>query len=398
MSSGAQPAPCSLWSAWNDLFERTGSTRAIAVLRILVGPIVIVHLWPFLEQAQSGLYFADAFFVPFFDWWPVLNVGVYRALIWLAIASSVAMSLGLGTRLACAYTFFFVSFNVLSNQLFFHHNRAFLMSILFGLALIPCGATLSIDAWLAARRGRPLADAMPLWRLYLVRCLACTPYLASGASKLIDPAWWGGVVMYDRLLRFRHIAEQKGVPSELIDIIAVPEFHAVFWKFVVLTELFIGIGYWFGRTRVGAMYMALGFHVLIEITSRVSVFSYLGICATLIWVVPQTRDRIVYLRLDTPGGRRWVRVIQALDWLARFDIRPQQAPASANEKRKKIEWVVDDRSGRIEGAAARRVLLSRLPIFMPLVAPWLLLSEHRRSRRASTDAPLADTTARISQR
>ncbi len=343
-----------------DLFERVVSVRSIAVLRILVGPIVIVHLWLFLAAATPERYFADGFYVPFFEWWPVLELGTYRALLLGAMVTAVTMSLGLATRFSTGYTFAFVSFNVLSNQIFFHHNRAFLMSILFGLTLIPCGRVLSVDGWIANKRGAPLQDETPLWRIVLLRVLVCTPYIASGTSKLIDPDWWGGAVMRDRILRFRHVAEHKGVPTELIDPIASVEFNAVFWKFIVLTELFIGLGYWFGRTRVAAMFMALSFHVIIEITSTVSVFSYLGICATLVWVTPAVRERMVWAPAKVARRIRW------LDWLARFDIRDG-------------DLKVRDRDGtEYEGREARWLIRSRLPLLMPLFAPMLLRIRKRK--------------------
>lgn len=349
----------------NEFFERRVSARSLAVLRILVGPIAIVHLYPFFVEVDEGRYFTDVFFMPFFEGWPVVDASTYRVLVLGALVSSVTLSLGLFTRLSAIYTLGFVAFNVLSNQLFFHNNRAFLISILFCLAVTRCGATLSLDALWAARRSRP-NETTPLWSLVMARGLVCIPYLASGTSKLFDPDWFGGVVMYDRLLRYRHVAEARGVPAELIDLVATPGFHAVFWKIVVISEIFIGIGYWFGRTRVLAMLCALGFHTIIEITSQVSVFSYLGICATLFWVVPRVRDRKVWI----PAERTFLRwLVGTFDWLARFDVR--EGPA----------LVVVDRDGtRYEGREARRLLLSRLPPLMPIFAPWFEWTRFRRTR------------------
>lgn len=354
------------------LFDETASVRALALLRILVGPITIVHLWSFVEMAEPGRYFAERFYVPFTEHWPVLSVGGYRAVLLVGLVSAVLMSAGIATRLASATTLAVVAFNLFSNQLFFHHNRAFLLTILFGLTLLPAGRVLSVDGWLARAAGRPLRDDAPMWRLVLFRVLACTPYLASGFSKLIDPAWWSGLVMQDRIARYRHVAEAKGVPAWLIDPVATPEFNAVMWKLVVLTELFVGIGYWFPRTRVAAMFMALGFHTLIEITSTVSVFSYLGIAATLIWVTPRTRDRVLWLRTDRAAGRRLERLVRALDWLARFDVR---------ESREGPTVKLRDREGTVlEGSPARRLVLSRLPPLMPFVTPLLLLDMRPRER------------------
>lgn len=361
-----------------NVFDEPGKVRAFALLRILIGPIVIVHLWQFLEEAQPGRYFAEAFYVPVFESWPVLELAHYRLAIQFALGCSMAMSLGIATRVTSLLTFGLVTWNVLSNQLFFHHNRAFLIAILFGLALIPCGNVLSVDAWWARMRGRRLPTSTPLWRIVLLRVLACTPYLASGTSKLLDPDWWSGTVMFDRIERYRHVAEARGVPAALIDPIASPGFNAVMWKFVVLTELFVGIGYWFPRTRVAAMFMAIGFHVFIEITSTVSVFSYLGIAATLIWVTPRTRDRVLWVNVALPAGRRMRWMTRALDWLARFDIRlVREGPA----------YRVRDRDGRIyEGASARRLIFSRFPPLMPLFAPLLLLPSSRRAVDARGDS------------
>lgn len=360
------------------LFDERANVRAIALLRILVGPITLVHLWPFLDQAQAGAYFADRFYVPFAQWWPVLEVGAYRAVLLAGVAAAVLMSAGLFTRLACATALAVVAFNLFSNQLFFHHNRAFLLTIVFGLTLLPSGRALSVDAWLARGTGRPRRDTAPMWRLVLFRALACTPYLASGFSKLIDPDWWGGTVMFDRIERYRHVAEAKGVPAWLIDPIATPAFNAVMWKLVVLTELFVGVGYWFGPTRVAAMFMALAFHTLIEITSTVSVFSYLGVVATLIWVTPRVRDRVVWVRVDRAAGRRLGRWVRALDWLARFELRETTEGPTVR---------VRDRDGSVlEGAVARRLVLSRLPPLMPLVAPAHLLDRLRRAAQSAQSA------------
>ena len=104
------------------------------------------------------------------------------------------------------------------------------------------------------------------------------------------------------------------------------------------------------------MFMALSFHVIIEVTSTVSVFSYLGICATLIWVTPETRDRAVWARPRT------ARRLRRFDWLGRFELREHDA-----------DLAVRDRDGtRYEGREARWLVLSRLPVTMPLFAPMLL--------------------------
>lgn len=358
-------------------FEQRVNVRAVGLLRLLVGLITLIHLWPFLQDAVPGRYFAERFFVPFFEWFPVLGVEGYRATLLVGMGGALALAAGVFSRAAAGLTLAVVSFNVLSNELHFGHNRAFLMTLLFGLTVLPSGVAFSVDAWRVRREGRAPDESAPRWQLVMVRGLACTPYLASGFSKLVDPDWWGGVVMADRIARYRHVAEGMGVPAGLIDPIASPAFNAVMWKAVVLTELFIGAGLWFRRTHVAAMVAAVGFHVLIEITSSVSVFSFLGLAGLLLWVTPRVRERVVRLDPRDPAGQRIARRLARLDWLHRFDVRPTEGAA----------FVVEDVDGfRWTGGAAGRLVWSRLPLSAPFVAPLRLVDLLRRRSRGGPDS------------
>jgi hypothetical protein len=54
----------------------------------------------------------------------------------------------------------------------------------------------------------------------------------------------------------------------------------------VLTELAIGLGLVFRRTRLGALWLEVGFHVAIEIIFSVQVFSYAALAAMVVWITP----------------------------------------------------------------------------------------------------------------
>jgi len=95
------------------------------------------------------------------------------------------------------------------------------------------------------------------------------------------------------------------------------------------------------------------------------VFSYLAIAALVIWSVPSTRDRELVFDPGDPGQRRLVRVVGALDWLARF--RVVAGPPGGVLR-------LTDRDGRTrEGPPAVRFVLSRLPVTAWFVLPTLLL-------------------------
>jgi vitamin K-dependent gamma-carboxylase len=363
---------------FDELLGRRVSMRALALLRILVGPVVLLHLRPFLSDAWHGETYRDAFYEPYAAWYPELPEGVYIGLLWLAAVAAVAMSLGLLTRLATATTFAIVAYNVFLSTTHFHNNRAYLLIVLGVLAVAPCGRELSVDAWIRRRRGLARLDpTAPAWPLWLLRFECAAIYGASGLSKLVDPDWFGGTVTWQRVVRARDDLEAMPLPDWAISALTDQGFHTGAAKVIVLTELFIALGLWWRRTRYAAVWVAVVFHVTIEASAAVQVFSLLGIAVLVVWAVPSTRDRVLRLDPTSPRHRRWAAAVGALDWLARFRVEPA-APGSPLE--------LTDRDGTtLRGTAAAAMTLSRLPLTAWFALPALLLPTVRRARRAGRD-------------
>ena len=107
----------------------------------------------------------------------------------------------------------------------------------------------------------------------------------------------------------------------------------------MFTELFIGIGLWFGRTRLAAVWVAIVFHLLIEVSASVEVFSFVAIAALAIWVTPSTRDRIVRVGGDAATSRVVIALVRAGDWFGRFEVvragavRAWRSPSSTGTER-----------------------------------------------------------------
>jgi uncharacterized membrane protein YphA (DoxX/SURF4 family) len=366
-------------AAFDELLGRTVSMRALALLRVLVGPVVLLHLWPFLSNGLDGLVYRDAFYEPYAAWYPEVPDAIYVGLLWLAAAAAVAMSLGFLTRLATATTFVIVAYNLFLSTTHFHNNRAYLVIVLGLLAVAPCGRELSVDAWVRRRRGLPALDpSAPAWPLWLLRFECAAIYGASGLSKLVDPDWFGGTVTWQRVVQARDQLEGWPLPDWAVSVLTDRSFHTGAAKIIVLTELFIAVGLWWRGTRYAAVWVAVAFHVAIEVSASVQVFSYLAIAVLVIWAVPSTRDRV--LRIDPTVGRhrRWSAVVHRLDWLARFRI--ESAPPGS-------QLAVVDRDGAtIHGAPAVALALSRVPPTAWFALPALLLPAVRRARRAASVA------------
>jgi hypothetical protein len=361
-------------AGFDDLLGRPVSMRALALLRVLVGPIVLLHLRPFLVDAWHGRIYRDAFYEPYGAWYPDLPRAVYVGLLWLAAGAAVAMTLGFLSRAATAATFAIVAYNLFLSTTHFHNNRAYLVIVLGVLAVAPCGRELSADAWIRRRRGlAPLDPRAPAWPLWLLRFECAAVYGASGTSKLLDPDWFGGTVSWQRAVQAKDQLRGGPLPGWAMSILTDRDFHPVAAKAIVLTELFIAIGLWWRGTRYAAIWVAVVFHVSIQASAAVEVFSMLGIAVLVIWAVPSARDRVLRIDATDERQRRWRSLIRSLDWLARFDVEPA-APGS------RLELV--DRDGAVlRGAPALTLALSRLPLTAWFVLPALLLPGVRRARR-----------------
>lgn len=216
-----------------------------------------------------------------------------------------------------------------------------------------------------------------IWPIWLLRAVVSSVYLASGFSKLVDPDWSGGLVLWDRAVRYQSLMADRLPAGPLrdvaIDIVTTRWVHAVTSPVAVAMELFIGVGLWTARARLAAIWVAVVFHLSIQVAASVEVFSIAAIVALVIWVIPATRDRTVITHDGT-----WIR---RLDWLARFEVRQCNGAA----------LTVVDRDGRtVSGRAARALVATRLPLTFMIALPLAALARLRPDRHAR---PPADAKA-----
>ncbi len=325
-------------------------------LRIVAGPIVIVHLWPILTASLHGATHHDAFVSPYWDWYPHLAEPVYLVALWTAAAGAVLMSVGFLTRPATVATAVFVGYHLFLSRTHYHHNRAFLLMVLVALALVPVGRVVSLDALRSGRRGAPSAARGRRWPLTLLRFQVAAVYVASGVAKLLDPDWLGGTVTRLRV----EAGIPASIPEPLAGLATAEWFHAGLAPAVVLTEIVIGVGLLTPRLRPAAVWLALTFHAAIEATADVEVFSLVSVAALVIWVAPTSHDRLVRL----PRGWRET-AVRLLDWTGRFRVAREQASGGL---------MVLDRDGAARtGRDAELLLLTRLPLTFWFAAPLSLI-------------------------
>lgn len=346
---------------FDAVLARPVPLRPFAVLRIAAGLAAVGHLRRYAGDALGGHIYRDAFYEPYAPWYPELPSAVYVAVLCTGLVAAVALAAGLASRAAAVLTLGVVTYNLGLSTTHFHNHVAYLIIILAAVAVVPSGRELSVDAWLRRRGGRPDPPAtIPGWPLWLVRVEAAVVYGASGGSKLVDGDWFGGRVTWGRVSNVRgRIDTETPLPDWVISVLTDRDVHTYAAKVIVLTELFIAAGLWFRRTRLTAVWLAVVFHLAIELSATVGIFSYLAIGALVIWTTPATRDRVVTVERARSDGRLAWALLRRFDWLARFRIEEGTGGLR-----------VTDRDGRVlEGVAAWWLLLSRLPVTAPVVLP-----------------------------
>lgn len=250
----------------DELLGRRISLRPLVVLRYLVGPLVVLHLWPFVDDALRGHQYRDTFHEPFWSWYPELPRAAYVALLIAGVLAAAFMAIGVRQRAANVIAFCVVAYNLFLSTTHLHNNRAYLVVVLGILTAVP-------------------GEEGPAWPLWLLRIQATVVYGASGLSKLLDDDWFGGTVSWLRVVRV-----QDRLPDWAAGTLTDRSFHTGAAKVIVLTELFLAVGLWLPRTRRVAIAVAICFHVAIQLTANVETFSLMCLSALVIWATPRTTD------------------------------------------------------------------------------------------------------------
>jgi len=259
----------------DELLGRRIDLRPLLLLRFLTGPIVVLHLWPAIDDARHGFIYRDTFHEPYASWYPELPRQLFITVLVLGALAGIGMMIKPIARPSTIVAFAVVTYCLWVSTTQFHNNRAYLFLVLGVLCFVP-------------------GDVGPAWPLWLLRIEACAVYALSGLSKLFDPDWFGGRVTWGRMIEVQH-----RLPSWSVDVLTNRTFHTGAAKVIVATELFLAFGLWWRRTRPFAVVVAVLFHLAIALTADVEVFSALGIAALVIWIRPDPAHLVVAMPPST---------------------------------------------------------------------------------------------------
>lgn len=352
-------------------FDEEGDGYVFGLARMGFAVLLGLQTWRLLRSTLERGYFGDWFHLPLVPDALVPPAGVFIGLLGVRLLLSALVLGGRLSREALALHALIGLHWLLCDRLQYHNNRFALLLLAFLCAFTPCDRS-----WLLFRgRAHTLPQAErrgPTWARHLIALQIAAIYLSSGGGKLLDPDWLGGQTMLVRFAQGVDTLVQRGwpLPDWSVALASAHWFASAVSKGAIFLELALAFGLSWGRTRVVALWAGVMFHLGIELSSRVELFSWvMGVGYVAAFVTPELRERTLVIDPTWRFARVVRRLGTSLDWLARLHVEEARSGPGG-----RVVFV--DRDGhRLTGLAAAAGMARVLPLFFPFWGPLALVSK-----------------------
>lgn len=358
--------------------ERDG--YLLGLMRLLLGVLLCVQVWARFDELEYWGYFGANFHLPFVPEAWVPSFATYRALLGLELAGALLGVIGWFGREGLFVGSSIGIFLMLCDRLQYHNNRFSLLLFCFLCAFCPSDRSFLLYRGRAHALPEPLRVGPTLPRR-VMQVQVSLLYLSSGGGKLLDPDWRGGQTM---LLRFQQGLEEAAragmtLPEPLVHFLGTPALASLGSKAAISLELSLAFALWVPTTRAPALWAGAIFHLLIQASARVELFSWLMGVAYIAFVTPELHERTLRVDSGTKRGRAARTLVRVFDWFARFRI--EELPASETAQGSVAVVGRDGESAR--GWAVPAALARALPVIFlswPVCALLALRQARDRSR------------------
>jgi hypothetical protein len=292
--------------AWNRLWFAPYDPLPAGLFRISIGTlftVMYVALYPnwdryFGPDGVLSLSDRTVYQVPE-DWWSLFYwfPHVPFRLFWvLGLIAAVGFTVGWRTRLWTVVLFVLETSMIARNRYAINgEDLVGRMLLLYG-CFAPLGAALSVDAWLARRKGATPSRPR-IWPIRLMQLNFAAVYVFSLPLKLTDdPAWTNGQAIYYSMVS--NMWSRNPWPQHFYGF-ASP----VMTFFSIAAEGSFPLLVWFSRTRPFAIAALAGLHIGIAVMLKnVTFFSLTMVCALCLF--PSAAElRSLRSRLQTTWTR-----------------------------------------------------------------------------------------------
>jgi vitamin K-dependent gamma-carboxylase-like protein len=291
-----------LLDRWDRFWFASIPPHVYALLRIVFGFVGCVTLFGLHDL--STLWFLDGL-VP-------LDVGAVGLKQYLlghgaghtagvllyvsTLASFVAMTIGLQTRVAVPVALFASLMQVAWNYLPLSGADAAMRAFLFCLVWADCGSVWSLDAWLAARRHAavsPVVESGSIAPLRLIRFQVALIYFNAGLWKIFNPYWRDGSAVHYVVQSNVYRRLPHGMPLAFDQLVSVLTYATLAWELTFAFLLF------FSRTRRIALIAGILIHLGMLSTIEIGPFHVVMLTSYLAFLepedVPRLPDRLQFL-------------------------------------------------------------------------------------------------------
>lgn len=294
--------PNSASTAWNRFFFTPLDARPVALFRILMGCLctsMIVassvnwrrffHADGIISLASTdlgntrvnecfGLFYWTEGFIPIEAYW------------YIALVVSICFTLGFQTRIATVSLLVLLRAMLQRNPYLANGEEMVFETCLIYFAWTDLGAAYSVDAWRAAKRGKPKAKELAGWPIRMMQWNIALIYVISLPYKFAqDPGWVTGDAIHWT------VASDMWGPSEYPWITLA--FGGLIRKAMtfgtVFIEAFFPIAVWFRRTRRSAIFGIASLHLGIALLiPNVTYFTLSMVCGFAAFLAKEDVDAL----------------------------------------------------------------------------------------------------------
>lgn len=248
------------------LRDDEGDPTTFALVRVGFGLLLLNEARLATDAMHSG-FFGAYFHQPYLPESLVPSEGFYELVIAAQWIAGGLVVIGRYARPALLVAASLLVYGMLCNRLEFHHYKHTMAAFSTLLAFSPC------DRHLVLGRAAVPGPA-PLWAAHAIKAQVSFMYLASGGSKLFDPDWRGGLMMRGMVQSFARLVRDRGAPQSVLDAMQNPLGASLLAKGAISTELALAVLLWWPRAFWVAVFVGVGFHVVISLMTPVQLFTF----------------------------------------------------------------------------------------------------------------------------
>ncbi|MEZ5942843.1 MAG: hypothetical protein R3C18_15730 [Planctomycetaceae bacterium] len=298
-----------IWSAicaWDDFWFKPMAPTTLGVIRILSG-LMLLYTHAVWGMGLDAFFGANGWQDPLLiksqavsgstgiSFWWYVQPEYYQLVHWCCMGLLFMFTIGMLTRVT-AWAAFIITVSYATRAL----NANFGLDQINGfltlyLALGPCGAALSFDAWWARRQARlkgltisePTPRASARLAMRLIQIHLCLLYFFAGVSKLKGEAWWNGDAIW------MAVANKEYQSQDLTWLAWYPWIAHLLTHMTVLWEMTFFISVWNRTWR--PLVLAIGICVHLGIGSCLGLWTFglIMLVPYLSFISPETMQSVL---------------------------------------------------------------------------------------------------------